>query len=191
MSGVAISRSTRPNRRSTCSGSVASQPKARAPVSPQSAPSFSVWRAASATRIPSRANSRASDALKPSPAPTIRAVLYFGVSIFRIPFALPQAYLGAQPGQATCFFQNVIERGPIGDGSIFGAQHAKRPGMIFLRLLYPDLVAECDAELFLSFRQRLLVGRRPRHESRADLLRQDRHQSRCQIRPALEFALRP
>jgi hypothetical protein len=54
---------------------------ARAPISVQSAPSFSIWRAASATRMPSRENSRASDALRPSPAPTIRAILYFGVSI--------------------------------------------------------------------------------------------------------------
>jgi len=32
-------------------------------------------------RMPSRANSRASDALRPSPAPTIRAVLYLGNSM--------------------------------------------------------------------------------------------------------------
>ena len=81
MSGVPISRSTRPNSRSTSSASVALQAKARAPVSVQSAPSFSILRAASATLMPSRANSRASDALKPSPAPTIRAVLYFGSSM--------------------------------------------------------------------------------------------------------------
>ena len=36
---------------------------------------LSMWRAASATRSPSLANSRASDALMPSPAPTISAVL--------------------------------------------------------------------------------------------------------------------
>src|SRR5262245_13789838 len=72
-----------PNRRSTSSASVALQAKARAPVSVQSAPSFSILRAASATLMPSRANSRASDALKPSPAPTIRAILYFGISMGR------------------------------------------------------------------------------------------------------------
>jgi len=60
---------------------VALQAKARAPVSWHSAPSFSILRAASATRMPSRASSRASDALNPSPAPTISAVLYFGISI--------------------------------------------------------------------------------------------------------------
>src|ERR1700752_1982225 len=70
-----------PNRRSTSSASVALQEKARAPVSVQSAPSFSIFRAASATLMPSRANSRASDALNPSPAPTIRAILYFGNSM--------------------------------------------------------------------------------------------------------------
>ena len=71
----------RPNSRSTSSGLVASQAKAWAPVSLQSAPSLSILRAASATRMPSRANSRASEALRPSPAPTIRAVLYFGISM--------------------------------------------------------------------------------------------------------------
>src|SRR4051794_24741543 len=70
-----------PKRRSTSSASVALQAKARAPVSVQSAPSFSILRAASATLMPSRANSRASDALNPSPAPTIRAILYFGNSM--------------------------------------------------------------------------------------------------------------
>src|SRR5581483_964809 len=35
-----------------------------------------VGRAASATRIPVRENNRANDALRPSPAPTINAVLY-------------------------------------------------------------------------------------------------------------------
>jgi hypothetical protein len=60
---------------------VALQAKARAPVSVQSAPSFSMLRAASATLMPSLENSRASDALKPEPAPTISAFLYLGFSI--------------------------------------------------------------------------------------------------------------
>src|ERR1700727_2679993 len=38
-------------------------------------------RAVSASTSPSRLNSRASEALRHSPAPTIRAFLYFGVSI--------------------------------------------------------------------------------------------------------------
>jgi hypothetical protein len=81
MSGVPTSRSTIPKRRSTSSASVALQAKARAPVSVQSAPSFSILRAARTTLMPSRANSRVSDALKPSPAPTIKAILYFGISM--------------------------------------------------------------------------------------------------------------
>jgi hypothetical protein len=86
MSGVAISRSTRPNRRSTSSALVASQANAFAPVVVQSSPSFSILRAASATLMPSRANSRASEALSPAPAPTIRAVLYFCAAMRALPF---------------------------------------------------------------------------------------------------------
>ena len=47
----------------------------------QSAPSFSILRAASATRMPCADSSRASEALRPSPAPTMRAILYFGCSM--------------------------------------------------------------------------------------------------------------
>ena len=44
--------------------------------------SFSELRAASATRSPSPAKRRASDALNPLPAPTINAVSYFGFGMF-------------------------------------------------------------------------------------------------------------
>src|SRR3954469_13372190 len=95
-----------PNRRSTSSASVALQAKARAPVSVQSAPSFSILRAARATLMPSRANSRARDALKPSPAPTIRAILYFGNSMGRFSDGGPR-YLGTQ------FHQAIVHHGEV------------------------------------------------------------------------------
>src|ERR1700716_789084 len=175
MSGAPSSRSTRPNSRSTSSASVASQAKPRAPVSAQSAPSFSICRAASATRMPSRANSRASDALRPSPAPTIRAVLYLSNSMGAV-LEWWSRYLGAQTGKATRRCQNQIEVGRVGHPSIFCAHHAERSGVIFLRLLGPDLVAQRDAEFFLSLPQRRLVGERPRPELFPDLPDHDRHQ---------------
>src|ERR1700741_1292611 len=111
-----------PNSRSTSSASVALQAKARAPVSRQSAPSFSIFRAASATAIFSRANSRASEALRPSPAPTMRAVLYFGVSMDGHPDNGGELDLGAQTLQATRLLQNSIEFGLVGRGGIFSPQ---------------------------------------------------------------------
>src|SRR4051794_11386834 len=179
-----------PNRRSTSSGSVASQAKARAPVSVQSAPSFSIPRAASATRIPSRVNSRASDALNPSPAPTINAILYFGISMRLLPFSMISS---AQSGKAACRFQYRIECGFIGHSGVFGAQHAERTRVIFLRFLGPGLVTQSDAELFLLLCQRLFVGACPRHEQLPDLVGQDRHQGWSEAGPGLEcaFCFRP
>src|SRR5205823_6342772 len=104
-----------------------------APVSGQSVPSFSIWRAASATRMPSRENSRASDALRPSPAPTIRAILYFGVSI-RVSLYFGASISAAQSRKTARGFQHRIERGLIGHISIFRAQHGERSRVIFLRL---------------------------------------------------------
>ncbi len=71
-------------QRATSSGLVASQPNALAPVSRHKASSLPALRAATATARPSRANSRASEALRPSPAPTIKAVLYCGISMAMI-----------------------------------------------------------------------------------------------------------
>src|ERR1043165_561101 len=122
MSGVPISRSTMPNRRSTSSGSVGLQAEARALLSVQIAPSFSILRAASATLIFSRANSRASEALNPSPAPTMRAVLYFGVSMSVSLISLVKENLGAQTLQATCLLQNRIELALVESCGIFRAQ---------------------------------------------------------------------
>src|SRR5438552_15014108 len=135
-----------PNSRSTSSASVALQAKARAPVSVQSSPSFSILRAASATLMPSRANSRASEALSPSPAPTIRAVLYFcpAMRALRVDRG---SYLGAHPGEATCCRQNHVEILPVGHICIFGPQHGQRPRVIFLRLLRPDVIAEPDRKI--------------------------------------------
>src|SRR5437868_9394 len=124
MSGVAISRSTMPNSRSTSSALVASQAKAFAPVAPQSSPSFSILRAASATLMPSRENSRTSEAESPSPAPTIRAVLYFGCAMRALLF-VPDSYLGAHPGEATRCRQDHVEIALVGHGRIFHAQHGK------------------------------------------------------------------
>src|ERR1700754_3341677 len=126
MSGVANSRSTRPNRRSTSSALVASQANALAPVWVQSSPSFSTLRAASATLMPSRANSRASEALSPSPAPTIKAVLYFGLAIRALPVGRDW-YLWAHPREATCRRQNHVEVLLVAHTGIFGAQHGERP----------------------------------------------------------------
>src|SRR3954454_8487437 len=138
MSGVAISRSTRPNRRSTSSAMVASQANAFAPVLVQSSPSFSILRAASATLMPSRANSRASEALSPSPAPTIKAVVYFG-AVMRALLPRPFGYLGAHPGQTTGCGQDHVEVLLFAEAGILGAQHRQRTGVIFLRLLAPDV----------------------------------------------------
>src|SRR2546430_6993233 len=97
-----------PKRRSTSSASVALQAKARAPVVVQSSPSFSILRAASATLMPSRANSRASEALSPAPAPTIKAVLYFGLAMRALPVGR-DSYLGAHSGEATRGGQDHVE----------------------------------------------------------------------------------
>src|SRR5690349_18781316 len=75
-SGGPISVPTSSNRRATSAGSSALHANALAPVSLQSACNFEELRAASAIRMPAFANVRASDALSPSPAPTIRHVLY-------------------------------------------------------------------------------------------------------------------
>src|SRR3954462_9481312 len=120
-----------PNSRPTSSALVASQAKAFAPVLVQSSPSFSILRAASATLMPSRENSRASEALKPSPAPTIRAVLYFGCAI-RTPPIDQASYLGAHPGKATRCGQDHVEIASIAHACIFRAQHGKRARVIFL-----------------------------------------------------------
>jgi len=72
--GAPIAGSTASNRDATDSGRPASQVKARAPVSAQSGASYSVVRAASATASPWWANRRASEALRPGPAPTIKAL---------------------------------------------------------------------------------------------------------------------
>src|SRR6185437_4963687 len=71
--------STSSKSRATCARSCASHANADAPVSAHKPLSFSGLRAASATDNSDCASSRASDALRPSPAPTIRAVLYAGV----------------------------------------------------------------------------------------------------------------
>src|SRR6185437_7127534 len=71
--------STSSKSRATCARSCASHANADAPVSAHKPLSFSGLRAASATDNPDCARSRASDALRPSPAPTISAVLYGGV----------------------------------------------------------------------------------------------------------------
>src|SRR5437868_5962164 len=143
MSGVAISRSTRPNSRSTSSALVASQAKAFAPVLVQSSPSFSIFRAASATLMPSRANSRASEALKPSPAPTIKAVEYVGRSIGALP-VISNSYLGAHPGEATRGRQDHVEVLLLCHRRVLRPQLGERTRMIFLRLLRPDVIAEPD-----------------------------------------------
>src|SRR5262245_47439770 len=192
MSGVAISRSTRPNSRSTSSALVASQANAFAAVAVQSSPSFSILRAARATLMPSRANSRASEALSPAPAPTIKAVLYFGFAMHALPVGRDW-YLGAHSGEATRSGQDHVEIFLLGHNCIFGAQHGERAGMIFLRLLSPHVIAEPDRKFFHAIGERLLVRQRPRPEQPADLFCQNRHQCRRQRRPAFErsFGLRP
>jgi len=64
----------RPHRRRGVAG------KARAPVSRHNAPSFSIFRAASATRMPAW-RTAAPASTQASPAPTISAILYFGISM--------------------------------------------------------------------------------------------------------------
>src|SRR5205809_2464782 len=73
-SGTLHFASTAPNIASTCERSVASQAIGYALVSFTSEASLEVSRAASATRMPSFANKRASDAERPLPAPTMSAV---------------------------------------------------------------------------------------------------------------------
>src|SRR3954462_10889316 len=65
--------STAANRRSTSAALRASHARFGARVSCASAASFCVSRAASTTAMPSRAQRRASDALRPDPAPIINA----------------------------------------------------------------------------------------------------------------------
>src|SRR5207253_9515869 len=173
MSGVAISRSTRPNSRSTSSALLASQARAFAPVLVQRSPSCSILRAASATLMPSRENNRASDALNPSPAPTIKAVLYFCPAMRALPVGRG-SYLGAHPGEATCSRQNHVEILLVGHICIFGPQHGQRPRVIFLRLLRPDVIAEPDRKILDAVGQRLFVRQRPRPEQPPDLFCQDR-----------------
>src|SRR5689334_15144123 len=69
----------------TWAASAASQRYAFAPVSVHSAARLAGLRDASATFIPSRANSRAREALRPEPAPTINAVWYFIASCYQNP----------------------------------------------------------------------------------------------------------
>ena len=79
--GRADRASTSANSRCTSSGlRVASHAYARAPVSVHSASSLAGLRAASATCMPSRAKRRASEALRPEPAPTMSARSYLGCS---------------------------------------------------------------------------------------------------------------
>src|SRR5262249_47817394 len=78
-------------------------------------------------------------------------------------------YLGAQSGKATRGGEDQVEIALVGDICIFGAQHAERPGVIFLWLLGPDLVAEGNAEFFLALGDRALVGERPWPELPPDL----------------------
>src|SRR5438045_958965 len=192
MSGAAISRSTRPNSRSTSSALLASQAKALAPVLPQSSPSFSILRAASATLMPSRENSRASEALSPSPAPTIKAVLYFGCAIRALPID-QDWYLGAHPGEATHCCQDHVEIALAGHAGVLRAQHGERARVIFLRLLRPCVVAKPDRKFLRALGKRLFIGERPGPEQPADLFGQDRHQGWRQRSPAFErtFGLRP
>src|SRR5207245_6142680 len=96
-------------------------------------------------------------------------------------------YLGAQSRKATRGGQDHVEIPLVGDGCILRAQHAERPGVIFLWLLGPDLVAECNAEFLLALGQRTLVGQRPRPELPSDLPGQDRHQRWRQRGPCFEF----
>src|SRR5262245_60468769 len=168
MSGVAISRSTRPNSRSTSSALVASQANAFAPVAVQSSPSFSILRAASATLMPSRANSRASEALSPAPAPTIKAVLYFGLAMHALPVGRDW-YLGAHSGEATRRRQDHVEILLLGHICIFGAQHGQRPCVIFLRFLGPEVIAESNGKFFHAIGEGLLVRQRPWPEHPPDL----------------------
>ena len=73
MSGTPDVATTTSNSAATSSGSAASQAKVTAAVSSASFASLSGLRDASATCSPCFANSRASEALSPLPAPTIKA----------------------------------------------------------------------------------------------------------------------
>src|SRR5438552_7169729 len=80
-SGAPPAASRSANNFSTSARLVASQANARAPVSFTSGARSSVLRAASATLNPSFASSRASEAERPEPAPTIRAVLNLSLAM--------------------------------------------------------------------------------------------------------------
>jgi hypothetical protein len=73
-SGSPIPSSAAWNSPATAAGSEASTWKVAAPVSAASAVSFSVLRAARPTLTPCAASARATEALIPEPAPTIRAL---------------------------------------------------------------------------------------------------------------------
>src|ERR1700733_2879600 len=77
MSGTPCVAITTSNRAATSSGSVASHAKVTPAVSSASFCSLSGLREASATCKPFLANSRASEALRPGPTPTINAVFIF------------------------------------------------------------------------------------------------------------------
>src|SRR5207237_4181492 len=122
-------------------------------------------------------------------APTIRAILYFG-TYMRVALLLISV---AQAAQAARGFQHRIKRGLVCNGGIFGAQHAERTRMIFLRLLGPELVSDRDAEFFPLLGKRLFVGACPGHELLPDLRRENWHQGWRQRWPGFErsFSLRP
>src|SRR5262252_8724127 len=75
MSGAPGAASSSPNSRSTSAGLLASQANARALVACTRDARSSGERAASDTARPSCAKARASEALRPEPAPTMRACL--------------------------------------------------------------------------------------------------------------------
>lgn len=78
--GLAERASAASNKCATSAASEASTAKRSAPMSPASGRSLSILRAARPTLKPAAANPRATDALMPEPAPTIKAVRY-GMSV--------------------------------------------------------------------------------------------------------------
>src|SRR3954447_84217 len=94
----------------------------------------------------------------------------------------------AQSGQAAHGRQHRIKRGLVRNGGIFGAQHAERTRMIFLRLLGPELVGKREAEFFPLLGKCLFVGACPGHELLPYLFGENWHHGWRQRGPGFERA---
>src|SRR5207244_3742459 len=94
---------------------------------------------------------------------------------------------GLQRVETTRRPKDDVERGPISEAGVAGAQRAERLRVVTLRLLREGSAAELGRELLLARGERTSVGRRPRQEHRAHLLPEKGRERRLEVRPGLEL----